>query len=268
MSTVLALIAGIATWRLLVRRPFPWRDPSCCSDVVALEAIAGDGSGRPSPPRLSTPTASLSGRFAALDPRKSIRAPSAPGSDDHASSVDLLAVTIAAGWTIPMAVQSIGESGDGATATALKRVSAAERRGSGFLDALDELERSLGSQGRDLRVPLAAAVSAGTPVGPALQRLADQHRRRRRRLVEARIRRLPVLLLLPLCGFVLPAFVVLTLVPVGLATVAELDVADLSVSGPGGPDPNVAGPLGQQPEADPTVITEDVPPVASIEPPR
>jgi hypothetical protein len=74
-----------------------------------------------------------------------------------------------------------------------------------------------GPELRPLVSTLVVAAGSGTPVGPALQRLADAERRRRRRAVEARIRRLPVLLLLPLVLCVLPAFVLMTLVPVGLA---------------------------------------------------
>jgi hypothetical protein len=39
-----------------------------------------------------------------------------------------------------------------------------------------------------------------------------------RRRTEERVRRLPVLLLGPLIGLILPAFVLLTIVPVGITT--------------------------------------------------
>jgi pilus assembly protein TadC len=156
---------------------------------------------------------------------------------DLAATVDLLAVAVGAGATVPLAVAAVGASGSGPTAGALRSVTVAVGRGAGFVGALEELDRALGPVGRELRIPLASAVTSGSPVGPSLRRLADQVRLRRRRLVERRIRRLPVLLLLPLCGLVLPAFVVLTLVPVGLVTARELDlsVVDGAPTGPATP---------------------------------
>ena len=69
-------------------------------------------------------------------------------------------------------------------------------------------------------VPLADALTTsertGAPVGPALARLAAEERAAARRRVESHARRVPVRLLFPLVFLVLPAFVVLTVVP-GLA---------------------------------------------------
>ena len=68
--------------------------------------------------------------------------------------------------------------------------------------------------------PLADALLAtdrlGVPVGPVLARLAEEDRTALRRAAEAHARRIPVRLLFPLVFLVLPAFVLLTVVP-GLA---------------------------------------------------
>jgi tight adherence protein C len=56
----------------------------------------------------------------------------------------------------------------------------------------------------------------GVPVGPVLARLAEEDRTALRRAAEAHARRIPVRLLFPLVFLVLPAFVLLTVVP-GLA---------------------------------------------------
>lgn len=53
----------------------------------------------------------------------------------------------------------------------------------------------------------------GAPVGPALTRLADQLRAETRRRAEGRARSVPIRLLFPLVFLVLPAFVLLTVVP-------------------------------------------------------
>ena len=69
--------------------------------------------------------------------------------------------------------------------------------------------------------PLADALLAsdrlGAPVGPVLSRLAVEERTALRRRAEAHARRVPVRLLFPLVFLVLPAFVLLTVVP-GLAS--------------------------------------------------
>ena len=70
---------------------------------------------------------------------------------------------------------------------------------------------------RALFVTLAAGVRSGTPVIPALQRLGDSERTRRRRRTQARVRRLAITMLVPLVLLVLPAFVLLTIVPVLLS---------------------------------------------------
>lgn len=75
--------------------------------------------------------------------------------------------------------------------------------------------------------PLADAVGAaersGAPLADGLQRLAADARRDRRRRREEAARRLPVSLLLPLVCCTLPAFALLTVVPVLFSSVRALD---------------------------------------------
>ena len=82
------------------------------------------------------------------------------------------------------------------------------------------LPRSTTPRGCPRLRPLADALLAsdrlGAPVGPALARLATEERAALRRRAEAHARRVPVRLLFPLVFLVLPAFVLLTVVP-GLA---------------------------------------------------
>ena len=60
---------------------------------------------------------------------------------------------------------------------------------------------------------LIASDRLGAPVGPQLARLAAEERAAVRRRAEAHARRVPVKLLFPLVFLVLPAFVLLTVVP-------------------------------------------------------
>jgi tight adherence protein C len=148
---------------------------------------------------------------------------------DLAASVDLLAVAVSGGYSLHGAVRVAGTEGEGPVASALGRVAADLDRGVPLADGLAALPRELGPGVAALSTTLSIAAVSGTPLGPALQRLADAERRRYRRAVEARARRLPVLLLGPLVGLVLPAFVVLTIVPAALSSVVSRPLPDTSL---------------------------------------
>ena len=85
-----------------------------------------------------------------------------------------------------------------------------------LVDAAREAARSpaLGA----LLAVLAGSERSGTAAGPALSRLSAAIRARARRRAMARARRVPVRLLFPLVFLVLPAFLVLTVAPVVLAS--------------------------------------------------
>ena len=114
-------------------------------------------------------------------------------------------------------VEAVGDVGDGPVASALGRAGADLQRGKVLADVIATLRHELGPAGQPLVTTLSTAASSGTPPAAALVRLADAERRRSRRRIEARVRRLPVLLLIPLVALVLPAFVMLTVVPVALS---------------------------------------------------
>ena len=69
---------------------------------------------------------------------------------------------------------------------------------------------------RPLTDTLRTSARLGTPVAPALTRLAADVRADLRRRAEARARTVPVRLCFPLVGCILPAFALLTVVPVVL----------------------------------------------------
>jgi tight adherence protein C len=88
--------------------------------------------------------------------------------------------------------------------------------GVGFADALERLA-SASAPLRTLVDALLASERYGAPVGDALGRLAIEERAALRRRAEARARTVPVRLLFPLVFLVLPAFALLSVVPVLLA---------------------------------------------------
>lgn len=154
------------------------------------------------------------------------------------AAADLLRVAVSAGHSLHGAIAVAADFGEGPVCGAMGRVHRRFERGSSLIEELAELPEQLGPASRSFAGTLVMALSSGAPVAPALQRLADSERRRARRQIEERVRRLPILLLAPLIGLVLPAFVILTIVPVVLVT------ADIELVGPPSAFPSpMAAPL-------------------------
>jgi hypothetical protein len=231
-SWVLAAAAAWAVAALLVPGPLPRRFPE---DDVA------PGPGAPVRRGGSGLVGTIGGarRRTVVLRRRSGRSPGAlddePVLDDLATCCDLLAVAAASGAPVAAAIAAVGGVGRGPVGRALGDVAAAIDRGARVADAIAGLPDVLGPAARPLTTTLLTAAGSGAPPDAGLWRLADAERRRARRRVEARVRRLPVLLLLPLVGCILPAFVLLTLVPVGLSAARGAGVA--------APGPTVLAPL-------------------------
>jgi pilus assembly protein TadC len=130
-------------------------------------------------------------------------------------AVDLLGVAVGAGCTPYLAVEVAARWSPPRMAAAFTEVLRTCSLGLGFEAALDGMARST-PRLRPLADALLATDRLGVPVGPVLARLADDDRTALRRAAEAHARRIPVRLLFPLVFLVLPAFVLLTVVP-GLA---------------------------------------------------
>ena len=207
-SWLVAVAVYFVAARLLVWRPMAWRDPS----VV--------GSDRPEPVRSATPLPRRGRRRSRWAGRSSGREPAPPA--DLSTSIDLLAVAVSAGLALGPAITAVGASGDGPTARALRRADVELSRGAPLADVLGGFGERIGPVAQPIVASLIASVSSGEPAGPALRGIAQQERRRARRRIEARVRRLPALLAIPLTLLVLPAFVVITLVPVGVTAAEDL----------------------------------------------
>lgn len=218
-SLALGLLSGGATlFALGWGRSFPWRIAGLVPPESSAPSLSSDRSTRRGPHR---------GPAAARDvrhlPRRRSAEPeriAAPRSDAAAlvRCIDLLHLVVSSGRTLHEALRVAGRLGDGEAAGVCTAISERVDAGEPLLDATGELERRFGSAAAPLRAALAAALRSGTPAGPVLARLAERERLRARRRAESRVRRLPVLLLAPLVLLVLPSFVVLTVVPVGLTT--------------------------------------------------
>ena len=138
--------------------------------------------------------------------------------------VDLLALTAAAGLPVGAALVAIGGRPGGPVGAALAGAAAHVRHGGTTAGALDRLAAA-GPAMRPLVEALAQHDRYGTPLVPALDRVAIEARARRRRRSEEAARRLPVTLLLPLVLTTFPAFVLLTVVPLLAGSLGSLSLS-------------------------------------------
>jgi hypothetical protein len=134
-------------------------------------------------------------------------------TDQLPDVVDLVALTTAAGLPVAGALCAIGRRPGGPLGEAIARAAGHIERGGATAAALDLLADTAGPLSRPLVAALAAHDRYGTPLAPALERAAIDSRARRRRQAEQAARRLPVTLLFPLVLTILPAFALLTVVP-------------------------------------------------------
>jgi tight adherence protein C len=138
-------------------------------------------------------------------------------------TVDLFRLAVGAGMSAHQAVDGVARHApapvDLALAEVQRRVELGERLG----DAIEALD-ALGDPVLPLVAALRGAARHGAPLGDALERVAADARVVRRRRAEEDARRLPVQLLFPLVLCVLPAFGLLAVVPLLLASLRSLQL--------------------------------------------
>jgi tight adherence protein C len=128
-------------------------------------------------------------------------------------ATDLLLVAIHAGLTPELALRRLLPYLNGPLHNAVEQVFERLNDGERFGDALDALIDTLGEPARALVAALTGSERYGLPLGPALDVVATISRDQRRRAAETTARKLPVRLSFPLVLCILPAFIVLTVVP-------------------------------------------------------
>ena len=141
--------------------------------------------------------------------------------------VDLLVLAAGAGLTAVLAVEAIGRPGArSGRRRAGRRDAGASRSGSRRPQPSGPSPRATPHPDavRPLARALVTAVEEGVPLEPVLRRVAVEARDRRRRAAEEDARRVPVRLLFPLVACTLPAFVVLTVVPLLVVGLDSLDL--------------------------------------------
>jgi tight adherence protein C len=137
-------------------------------------------------------------------------------------AADLLALSVAGGLTVPLAVVAVARWVPGPVGEAFRTAARELSLGRSTADALEDVAAALGPPARPLVDVLVASERYGVPLGDSLDRVAREARLERRRRSEERARRVPVLLLFPLVLCVLPAFAVLTVVPLLVGSLPDL----------------------------------------------
>jgi Flp pilus assembly protein TadB len=134
--------------------------------------------------------------------------------DSHvADFVDVVNVHLRAGSPPARAFLAAIDGATGDVAEASRNVARLVREGMRFSDALMEQRRAFGPRAQALVDGLIDTERDGLPPGRLFERLAADAHTQRRREAEARIRSLPVRLTLPLVGCILPAYVMLAVIP-------------------------------------------------------
>ena len=153
--------------------------------------------------------------------RRRVRALDAAVARELPVALDLLGVAVDAGCTPFLAVETAAAWGPPIVAATFTGVRRASALGTPFEVALDDATVAV-PRLRPVTDALLVADRLGAPVAPALERLAAEERTALRRRAEMHARRVPVRLLFPLVFLVLPAFVLLTVVPGLAAGLADL----------------------------------------------
>ena len=136
--------------------------------------------------------------------------------------LDLFRIAVAAGHPVHRCLDEVSGRAPAAVQPPLRRVVERVGRGAPLAAELVAVAGALGTLGPALTDALVAASVTGAPLGPALDRVAATARDRRRRSAEVAARRLPVTLLFPLVCCVLPAFVLLAVVPLLAGSLGSL----------------------------------------------
>ena len=136
--------------------------------------------------------------------------------------IDLLGLVVGAGRPTVSALADIAPRVVEPFRSELAAVANRAAAGEPFVESVRRLRVGLGPSVSPVVYAVTAAEIDGVPLQPALERAADEAHRRRRVRAEEAARRVPVLMLFPLVFCILPAFCLLTVVPLLVGTVADL----------------------------------------------
>jgi Flp pilus assembly protein TadB len=127
--------------------------------------------------------------------------------------IDVVSVHLRSGKPPVLAFLTAAENAPGEFGHISRRVVDDVHTGSRFVDALTKHRHSFGLRAQALIDGLIDTERDGLPPRQLFERLATDAHTQRRREADARIRALPVRLTMPLVGCILPAYVMLAVVP-------------------------------------------------------
>ena len=139
-------------------------------------------------------------------------------------AVDLLALCTSAGKSLALSHPQVAALLPGPLGSALLHADSQAAAGRPRADALHRELVDLGDRAPSLAHALSDHLRYGTPLAPTLERLSAELRLDRRRRAEEAARRVPVRLLAPLVTCVLPAFGLLTVVPLLASSLRSLSI--------------------------------------------
>jgi len=204
--------------QLMSHLPFdPMVSPRALVAMVALVVV----SAAVSPPLASVPVIVLI-VIEIRRRRRSRVAKSAEISRGLPDFIDLLILVVGSGLTPRLAFVASGPWLGEPFRSVVGEVVRRNDSGEPFAASLEAVASDLGPEARPLVSTLIASETDGAALLPALERIGDEARRRRRVAAEERARRIPVAILFPLVICVLPAFALLTVVPLLVGTLAEV----------------------------------------------
>lgn len=137
--------------------------------------------------------------------------------------IDTIAVHLRAGRPPASAFLYAARTATGSTGDAARGVAAALNDGERFIDSLLSNRANFDLKAQPLIDVLVDTERDGLPPRAIFERLADEAKSQRRRDADQRLRALPVRLTLPLVGCVLPAYVLLTVVPLLVTQLASVE---------------------------------------------
>ena len=138
--------------------------------------------------------------------------------------VDLFSMALANGDTVALAVEKAARWAPPVIAEQFVWCLRQQGIGRSLAECLEQLPQRIDPALRPVCAALIANLRYGAPVAQQLAQLARDVRSDDRRRAEAAARRLPVVLLGPLVLCVLPAFLLLTVVPVVVETISSFDL--------------------------------------------
>ena len=137
-------------------------------------------------------------------------------------AAELVVIALRAGELPGAAIEWVATGGDPLARPGFAAVVESQRRGNRLAEALPELVTAFGPIAVPFTEAIIAAELDGLPLAPVVERVSADVRAQRVRLHDIAVRRLPVRLTLPLVACTLPAFALLTVMPMVLTAVQGL----------------------------------------------